>query len=215
MTSILKTILVCSTLFTMNLYGGGKTIAPPEAEVVDIGEDISSLYVGVGSVANKFHACGNNCTYEDQTYGLMLRAGYEFNAYFGMEVRAIRTFLDKGPFGGVPMAHIGVYAKPEYAISEDFNLYGLLGYGYTKNLGNGRRLNYFDDDHGFSSGLGLEYDLSDKKGDFLESANYSREFDGYGDQSIGWTLFLDYQRLLIKSDVPDMDALSFGVRYDF
>jgi OOP family OmpA-OmpF porin len=199
----------------MNLYGGGKTIAPPEAEVVDIGEDISSLYVGVGSVANKFHACGNNCTYEDQTYGLMLRAGYEFNAYFGMEVRAIRTFLDKGPFGGVPMAHIGVYAKPEYAISEDFNLYGLLGYGYTKNLGNGRRLNYFDDDHGFSSGLGLEYDLSDKKGDFLESANYSREFDGYGDQSIGWTLFLDYQRLLIKSDVPDMDALSFGVRYDF
>jgi OOP family OmpA-OmpF porin len=210
-----KAILIFSTLFIANLYGGGKTIAPPEVDVVKIGEDISSLYLGVGIVANKFHACGYNCTYEDKTYGLMLRAGYEFNDYFGVESRALKTFLDKGPFGGVPMVHIGIYAKPHYAISENFNLYGLLGYGYTKNLGNGRRLNYFDDDHGFSSGIGLEYDISDQKVELLEDANYSRTFDRYGDQSIGWRLFLDYHRLLIKSDTPDMDALSFGIRYDF
>ncbi|MBT8344511.1 MAG: hypothetical protein KJO45_07330, partial [Sulfurovum sp.] len=80
---------------------------------------------------------------------------------------------------------------------------------------NGNRLNYFDEDDGFSAGLGLEYDLSDREEDRVENANYDRTFDGYADQGIGWTLFLDYQRLLIKSDVPDLDAVSFGARYDF
>jgi OOP family OmpA-OmpF porin len=100
-------------------------------------------------------------------------------------------------------------------VAESVNIYALLGYGYTKNLGNGARLDYFDSDSGFSAGLGLEYDLSDREGDREENANYDRGFDGYADQGKGWSLFLDYQRLLIKSDVPDLDAISFGVRYDF
>jgi OOP family OmpA-OmpF porin len=91
----------------------------------------------------------------------------------------------------------------------------LAGYGYTKNLGSGERLEYFDDDWGFSAGLGFEYDLSDRKSDFLENTAYDREFDGYADQGRGWSLFIDYQRLLIKSDVPDLDMISAGVRYDF
>ncbi|MFT7824308.1 MAG: hypothetical protein ABXS92_06045, partial [Sulfurimonas sp.] len=102
------------------------------------------------------------------------------------------------------------------------NLYALLGYGYTENLGNGARLNYFDNDWGFSAGIGIEYDLSDKKEDYDsyktdENPNpiFERDFDGYADQGKGWSLFLDYQRLLIKSDVPDMDAVSLGLRYDF
>ncbi|HFU77267.1 MAG TPA: hypothetical protein ENK68_02035, partial [Epsilonproteobacteria bacterium] len=125
------------------------------------------------------------------------------------------TFLDKGPFGGLPLAHIGLYAKPQYPVSERVNLYGLLVYGCTKNPGNGGRLNYFDCDSGFSAGAGLEYDLSDRKGDFLKDAQYDRAFDGYADQGKGWSLFVDYQRLLIKSNVPDMDVISAGLRYDF
>ncbi len=30
-----------------------------------------------------------------------------------------------------------------------------------------------------------------------------------------WGIFVDYQRLLIKSDVPDMDVISLGVTYHF
>lgn len=191
-TIIIKPLLISIALATL-AQAGGKTVAPVDAAILPIETTtILPIYLGVGVTAAQFSACSNNCDYEDVTYGAMLRGGYDFNEYFGIEARGIRTFLDEGPFGGVPLQHIGLYAKPQYPVIQDFNVYGLLGYGYTENLGNGGRLNYFDNDHGFTAGLGLEYDL------FKE-----------------WNLFVDYQRLLIKSDVPDMDALSVGLRYDF
>jgi len=206
------------TTLSTALYAGGKGVAPAVVPVVPIETiDPSPWYLGAGLVWAKLSGCDlqPNCTYEDVTYGAMVRGGYDYNQYVGVEARYINTFLDKGPYGGTPLAHIGLYLKPQYPVAERVNAYALLGYGYTENLGNGARLDYFDKDWGFSAGLGLEYDLSDREGDREENANYDRVFDGYADQGRGWSLFLDYQRLLIKSDVPDMDAISLGLRYDF
>jgi len=215
MKQLLKSTVLGLALISTGMYAGGKIVAPVNVEVAPVPEEISSWYLGVGLAAAKFHSCGDGCDYEDLTYGAMLRGGYDFNQYFGLEVRGIRTFLDEGPLGGIPLQHIGLYAKPQYPVSERFNVYGLLGYGYTENLGNGARLNYFDSDDGFAAGLGLEYDLSDREGDFEKSVNYDRAFDGYADQGKGWSLFVDYERMLIKSNVPNMDMVSIGVRYDF
>ena len=215
--SILILLLMVATLST-TLYAGGKGVAPAVVPVVPIETiDPSPWYLGAGIVWAKLSGCDlqPNCTYEDVTYGAMVRGGYDYNQYVGVEARYINTFLDEGPYGGTPLAHIGLYLKPQYPVSESINVYALLGYGYTENLGNGARLDYFDSDSGFSAGLGLEYDLSDREGDREENANYDRTFDGYADQGRGWSFFLDYQRLLIKSDVPDMDAISLGLRYDF
>ncbi len=206
-----------ATLST-TLCAGGKGVAPAVVPVVPIETiDPSPWYLGAGIVWAKLSGCNlqPDCTYEDVTYGAMVRGGYDYNQYLGLEARYIRTFLDEGPYGGTPLAHIGLYLKPQYPVAERVNVYALLGYGYTENLGNGARLDYFDSDSGFSAGVGLEYDLSDREGDREENANYDRAFDGYADQGRGWSLFLDYQRLLIKSDVPDMDAISLGLRYDF
>lgn len=216
MKNLVTKLWISVALCSASVYAGGKMVTPVDAPVIPISEtELSPIYIGLGVTALQFHACGNDCSYEDRTYGAMIRAGYDFNQYFGLEARGIRTFLDEGPFGGVPLQHIGLYVKPQYPVSEQVNIYALLGYGYTENLGNGARLNYFDDDHGFSAGVGLEYDLSDRDGDFEKTGNYDRAFDGYADQGKAWSLFVDYQRLLIKSDVPDMDTVSFGVRYDF
>ena len=200
MRTLMNSTIIGLLLLTTHNYAGGKMVAPVETEAIPVSGDISSWYLGLGTVAAKFHGCGNGCNYEDLTYGTMLRGGYDFNEYIGIEARGIRTFLDKGPFGGVPLQHIGLYVKPQYSISERFNIYGLAGYGYTENLGNGARLNYFDNDHGLSAGLGLEYDLS---------------FAAHEEQGKGWSLFADSQRLLIKSDVPDMDIISIGAKYNF
>jgi len=211
-------VLMTTALLTSGMYAGGKNVTPVDAPIATIPEvaNPSPWYLGAGLVMAKLHGCDLvNCSYEDVTYGGMLRGGYEVNQYFGVEARGIYTFLDKGPFGGTPLEHIGLYAKPQYPLSERTNVYALLGYGYTKNLGNGNRLHYFDNGSGFSAGVGFEVDLSDKDGDFEKNANYDREFDGYADQGKGWSLFADYQRLLIKSDVPDMDVISLGLRYDF
>ena len=210
--------LLLTVVLSTILYAGGKGVVQAESPVAPI-ETVapSPWYLGGGIVWAKLSGCDINptCEYEDVTYGVMLRGGYEYNQYLGIEARYIRTFLDEGPYGGTPLEHMGLYLKPQYPVSERVNMYGLLGYGYTKNLGNGARLDYFDSDSGFSAGLGMEYDLSDREGDREENALYDREFDGYADQGRGWSLFLDYQRLLIKSDVPDLEAISLGLRYDF
>ena len=217
--TILKIFFSLSiVLIATNLYAGGKNVKPIDAPVTPIpAASPSPLYLGVGIVLAKLDGCNiqPGCTYEDVTYGAMVRGGYEINQYFGIEGRFIRTFLDKGPLGGAPLQHIGIFAKPQYPATERINLYTLLGYGYTENKGNGARLHYFDHDHGFSAGIGLEYDLSDKKNDYDEKINYDREFDGYADQGKGMSLFIDYQKLLIKSNIPDMNVISAGIRYDF
>ena len=217
----MKRIMILSfvmTTLSTTVFSGGKEVilaTTPVAPIETI--DPSPWYLGAGVVWAKLSGCNiqPGCEYEDATYGAMLRGGYEYNQYFGIEARYIYTFLDEGPFGGTPLTHAGIFLKPEYPVSERVNLYGLLGYGYTKNLGNGARLNYFDSDWGFSAGAGIEYDLSDREGDKIENGNYDRAFDGYADQGKGWSLFLDYQRMLIKSNVPDLDAVSVGFRYDF
>jgi len=214
---ILVSLLSIAT-FSINIYAGGKGVAEATTAVAPIETiDPSPWYLGAGIVWAQLSGCDlqPGCEYEDVTYGAMVRGGYDYNQYVGIEARYIRTFLDEGPFGGTPLAHIGIFLKPQYPVSERINVYGLLGYGYTENLGNGARLDYFDDGSGFSAGAGIEYDLSDRDYDREENGDYDRAFDGYADQGRGWSLFLDYQRLLIDSDIPDLDAISLGLRYDF
>ena len=208
------------TLMQGTLYaGGGKNMAPVEAPVVSIEAiDPSPWYVGVGLISYCYEGCNisSTCTFEEKGYGLMARAGYEYNEYIGVEARAMWAGWD-APYAALEH-HVGIFLKPMLPISEDFNLYGLLGYGHTKIDGDYARAAM--DESGFSWGIGLEYDLSEKKDDRIVDANYDREFDGQADQEKGWGLFIDYQQLLVnKQNVSgadvDLCVISFGVTYDF
>ena len=90
-------------------------------------------------------------------------------------------------YEGAKIKHAGVFLKPQYPASEDVNVYGLVGYAKTttSHIKN-------IDETGLAYGAGAEYTVT-------EDMN----------------LFVDYERLLEKSDVPDLDALSLGVSYDF
>ncbi len=198
--------------------GGGKHVVPPEAIVEPIPpmETPTPVYIGLGVVEGRYSGCDSfpGCQYVDITYGALMRVGYEWNQYFGIEARILSTFLDADPLGGEKMQHIGIFAKPMYPVNEDLNLYALLGYGWTKTTTNSIFLRNIDET-GFSAGLGAEYDLSSKEDDREEDVDYDRPFDGQADQEKGWGLYADYQRLLIKSGMPDMDIISGGVTYDF
>lgn len=221
MRNLIRTVFGMVSIVLAAYSGSTKEVAPVEARVLDIPvAEVSPWYLGVGVAQIDFlkDPCSPldpTCKYEDVTNGFMVRGGYDFNPYFGIEARAARTFWDKGPFGGVPIEHGGLFFKPQYPMSERVNCYSLVGAGYTKNRGNGARIGYFDNDIGLSAGVGVEIDLSDTRGDFIKDAVYKRQFDGYADQGKGWVLFADYQRLLIKADRPDIDMFSFGLRYDF
>ena len=208
-----KIILTVGTavLLLPKIYAGGDLL--PIVAPVAL-ENPVPWYVGAGIVIGKFSDCNNGCSYEDVTYGGMVRGGYEWNQYIGIEARAIRTFLAVDEFGGEELQNIGIFAKPSYPVGEDFNIYALLGYGWTKSITSNRFLPSIEA-NGFSWGFGLEYDLSEKEDDRIENGNYDREFDGQADQEKGWGVFLDYQKLIVDSALPNMQVISIGVTYDF
>ena len=198
-------------LLSTATYAGGHIIpAVIPVEPAPVKRVATPVYIGAGFVSGRYFAEN----YEDVTYGAMVRIGLDFNQYIGFEARYIATFWDEGQLYGQQLEHVGLYVKPMLPFNENFNMYGLLGYGWTQTNTSGA-LNKAIDDNGFSAGLGLEYDLSDKRDDYDRNIYYPEGFDGQGDQEMGWGLFVDYQRLLITSDIPDLDVVSAGVTYDF
>jgi len=171
--------------------------------------DVSPFYLGLGVVAGRYDSrclsSVSGCDGVEKSVGLLLRAGYDYNQYIGAELRGISTFINDNDG---KIQHYGAFVKPMYPMSDDFNLYGLLGFAKTKTSGNLR----VTDVSGFAYGLGLEYDLSDDK---KKDEKYEREFDGLADQEKGLGLFVDYEKLYYKSNAPKLDAISLGVTYDF
>ncbi|MDM5271316.1 outer membrane beta-barrel protein [Sulfurovum sp. zt1-1] len=214
--------LVWTTIAAMvlqnTLYAGGKNIAPVLSPVAEIPQfrDPSPWYMGVGLVKLNYNGCRSNCEFEDITYGMMVRGGYEYNQHIGLEARGIWTGWEAE--GAELEHHFGIFLKPMAPVGEDFNVYGLLGYGKTKIGGSYERAAM--DESGFSWGVGIEYDLSGKEDDKEEYTIYDRAFDGQADQEKGWGIFIDYEVPLVNKqnagggDV-DLYVISFGVTYDF
>ena len=182
------------------------TPALPKSKVAESSskEEVSPLYVALGMTATQYKT-GCNCSSTDKTLGGVIRVGYDFNRYLGMEARAIIT-----PFkaDGGEVQHYGAFVKPIYPVTDTINIYGLGGIAKTKTKGSLLTMNV----SGLAFGAGLEFDLSD---DTKKDIKYDREFDGEADQERGIGLFADYERLYYKSGSPDLDAISVGVTYDF
>jgi len=123
---------------------------------------------------------------EDITYGAMAKVGYDFNDYIGVEARGVKTNWE---YEGAKIEHVGIFLKPMIPVGEKTNIYGLVGYGKTT-TNHKKKV----DEKGLALGAGLAYDIADKSG-------------------LG--VFVDYERLLQKSNVPDLDAVSFGLSYSF
>ncbi|MDM5272515.1 porin family protein [Sulfurovum sp. zt1-1] len=232
----MKTIIKAATLTTLlsisSVYAGGKMVAPAVSPVAEIKEaDINPWYIGVGLVwANVTRDCycydlqGNIrdiVRTEDDNWGGIVRLGYDFNQYFGIEARYLNASVLDAFFN---TEHYGLYLKPQIPLSERFNLYGLLGYGHTEVDTNCDGIHETFSHNGFSAGIGLEYDLSSKEDDYEHYKNsvngvpeFDRPFDGHGDQEVEWGLWVDYQNLLHDQGPVKYrsNIVSFGVTYDF
>lgn len=231
MKTIIQTAALSTLLSISTLYAGGKIMAPAVAPVAAIAEDPNPLYLGIGLLwANNSRDCicndlqgdpRNVVRVEDSKWGGILRLGYDFNQYVGLEGRFLSGSIGDGFFD---TTHYGLYLKPFLPVGEQVNIYGLLGYGHTEVDTDCGTLEETFEHNGFSYGIGLEFDLSDKEDDYdsyktsdNQSPQFDRPFDGQGDQEVGWGLWVDYQRLL-NDEGPDKytsDIVSFGITYDF
>ncbi|MGC9351935.1 MAG: outer membrane beta-barrel protein [Sulfurovum sp.] len=197
------------------VYAGGKGVEPALSPVVEIPAaiDPSPFYLGIGALwagMSRECACADGKV-EEETYGGILRAGYEFNQYVGLEARGLYSNIEKDI---ATTKHYGLFLKPMVPAGEHVNLYGLIGYGKTQIDCITSSLSY--DKNGVSWGAGIEYDFSDKDSD-REYGLYDREFDGQADQEKGWGIWIDYQNLLHDSGISHFNSniVTAGFTYDF
>jgi len=180
-------------------------VVPPIVPVKNI--KANGFYAGLGIAAARYKT---NCdcptgSGSDKTAGVMARVGYDFNKHIGIEARGIKTNWKSD---GGKVEHAGLFVKPMLPVSDSTNLYGLVGLAKTKTKGSLQTTNA----DGLALGVGVEVDLS---ADTPKNGRYNRTFDGQGDQEKGLGVFADYERMLVKSSSPKLDAVSVGVTYDF
>ncbi len=199
-----------NTLALLALVAGsqaqaGKNYEPADSDVLPV-EIPSPLYVGVGGIWSGVSrdCCDGVSRRKDSTYGELVRLGYDFNPFFGVEARALQGNL------GVDFAkttHYGIYLKPQYHINALTNIYSLAGYGHTTvacTTADSKSSKQDFNKNGLSIGLGVEYDLSGDQG-------------VQGDEEEGWGLFADWQNLARQDGKykANVNVVSAGVTYDF
>lgn len=205
--------------------GGVPAVMAPVAIPAEV--DPNPFYVGVGLLwAGASRDCFGegecpDVRLKDSTWGGIIRAGWEYNQYVGVEVRALSATLDSD---WAETTHYGIFLKPQYPVSEQVKIYGLLGYGHTEIDTACVAIHDTFEYDGFSYGIGLEYDLSDRDDDYEahkteDNPNpvFDRDFDGYADQETGWGLWVDYQNLMNNEGPANHkgNIVSFGLTYDF
>ena len=195
--------LLLSVVVPFSLLHAGKDAAPAESPVIPV--TTIPFYVGIGGV---WSITSTNCPcaqgsggrkYDNSNFGGILRLGYDFNPFFGIEARFLKSKYSKK---FAETSHYGLYLKPQVHISDAVNIYGLLGYGKTRIDCTYKKKPIYDS-YGFSFGAGMEYD-------FVSA-------DGQGDAEEGWGMFLDYQNILWDKGQGKTrsNVFSAGITYDF
>jgi OOP family OmpA-OmpF porin len=198
---ILLSAAVLAVVGTMTL-NAGKNTEPAQSPVIPV--TTIPFYIGIGGIMAPTSTncpCADERKYDTYNFGGILRVGYDFNPYFGIEARFLRSGISKK---FATMTHYGIYAKPQVHISDAVNIYGLVGYGHTKvdmDCKANKSLNY--EGNGWSFGGGIEYDFA--------------AGDGQGDAEEGWGAFVDYQNILrdASKNAVRSNVVSAGITYDF
>jgi opacity protein-like surface antigen len=172
-------VLSAVAVFAMSSFAiAGGDIAPVEEPIVEVPEVVevntdAGIYLGLGYGAlniERTTTVAHTLTYTpdlDMDYDtLMFQAGYKFNSYVAVEYRYWKSLGDEdilgldvqlGGNGTADISAYGIFVKPMYPVSPEFNVYALLGYGvatYEVNYGD---LTGETDKDGFSWGLGASY----------------------------------------------------------
>ena len=106
--------------------------------------------------------------HQDRQLGFTGRLGYDFMDYLGAELRGTYGFTKVAPFAN-KFKQVGAYLKPNYDITDELNLYGLLGASKTNFAGAAPSTT------GFSYGAGLDYGITDSISVFTDVVNYMKK----------------------------------------
>ncbi|UFH58555.1 outer membrane protein [Sulfurovum mangrovi] len=205
----MKKLLLPIALVATNglLLAGGDLhkAVEPVVNIPTVTEEVSenNFYVGVGLAAvsvrdsdvsaNIFEAKAG----QDRLGNIDLIAGYEFHRHFAVEGRYTTTIAESDSID--TMDSWSIFAKPKYPVTENIELYGLLGYGNVQVEGTDEYMADIDES-GFQWGLGLSYMINENLDFFVDYKFLANDID-----------------VLVYKDVVEMsvDSLTAGLIYKF
>lgn len=164
--------------------------------------------------------------YEEEHDTFMFQAGYQFNKYLAVEGRYWASVSDPDwsdkwdvYYNGVYQDSFsvsgsddceldawGIYLKPMYPLTEEFSVYGLLGYGNVT-LSDGSGYDWIDE-NGFQWGLGASYAITEHLSIF---ADYVSLLDGNDGSYTNGTA----PNNVIETWEDDVDTINIGITYKF
>ena len=190
-------------VISSSVFAGGDFVAvEPVIDEPVVVVDNSSFYVGLAlsAVSSRDAAVSmdifNGKYGQDRLGNISFQAGYNFNEYVAVEGRYTTTISDEDL---VEMDGWSLFVKPQYPVTEDINIYALIGFGgVTMDPVNGSTVNV--DDSGFQWGLGASYAFTENISIFFDYTNLANDMDG-----VYWNGALQV----------DADAFNLGVTYTF
>ncbi len=198
-----KSLFIAAVIAMTTAAQAGKDVVPAPVEPIPV--PVASVPLGLffgGGLTYAHSECKcdslaltNNKkvkTDKGTTYGINLKAGYNYNEYIGVEAKYIYT-----PWGDKDktLKHYGIYLKPTYPVNENLDIYALIGYGKTEC----ESVNASQS--GFAWGAGAEY-------------TFKKKVEGKKD---GLGVYVEYLRPLKKTGNKNItiDMVNAGVSYNF
>ena len=215
-----RIVLSAAAVLAMSSFAvGGGDIAPAVAVVpipVVSEEDNSNFYVGLGAVYNRTYSTDSGWTNDtvktqDETAGFTGVVGYNFNEYIAVEGRISKTFFEEDY---ADVTTYSLFLKPQYLATEDFTVYGLLGFGNATVQG--------------AMGNTPGHPENDGK-DILDETAFQWGFGVSYDATESFSVFVDYTLLANDADINSklygydnntytelsVDGITVGVIYHF
>jgi len=189
MKKIVVLIWAIVAMSSFGVAGGetGKEIVPVVVPFVEVEEvEEKDWYVGIGVVYNRVYSTdsewfNDQIPTQDETGGFTGILGYNFNEYIAVEGRISKTFWDRDYSDATTYS---LFLKPQYPVTEDFTVYGLIGFGGANVEGSDGDNDYqawpdmigedILDHTGFQWGFGLSYAITE---DFSLFADYTSAAD--------------------------------------
>jgi opacity protein-like surface antigen len=147
-----------------------KVVAPPAVVAPIVAAAPLGLYLA-GGLTDIAVRSGERANFfsekldQDRQVGFTGRLGYDFMDYLGAELRGTYGFAKDN---GTKFKQIGAYLKPNYDLTDELNLYGLVGASKTNGAGTGTNT-------GLSYGAGLDYGITDSISVFTDVVNYMKK----------------------------------------
>ena len=202
----IKLSLVSVVALSSLTFAGGDI--EPIVEEPIIVEDNSAYYLGMGygyfdQSNDNIASSGDSVEFEADS--VLLQAGYQYNKYIAVEGRywiGVGDIDQSGYNASTRSGDFdawGLYVKPMYPVTEEFDIYALLGYASSSlDIDNGGSW----DTDGFSWGLGAQYEVMDNILIFVDYVSMASEDS------------VDVNNISEDADI-DLYTVNVGVSYKF